>query len=160
MFTSMLRRQQSIAVAIALVGVLACATLARLQWGILHAQQEVRVTESINGRLDAIRVEVKRAEDLQDAVTAFLEESGTVGHERFEAFAARLPHLHIRAISFAAHVPAARRGEFERAMQADAGAAMGIWERDAAGGGRDRPPTGMPIFPWSTCIRGPKTWRR
>ena len=126
-------QQQWIAVAIAFIGTLVCAALTWLQWDMIRMQREVDVTETINSYRDAFRTEVKRAEDLQDTVVAFFETSGNVGREQFEAFAAKLPSVHIKAISFAAHVPAAKRAEFERTMRADTGTVSRIWERDAAG---------------------------
>ena len=56
-----------------------------------------------------------------------------VGRAQFESFAAKLPSVHFQAISFAAHVPAAKRAEFERTMRADTGTVSRIWELDAAG---------------------------
>ncbi len=126
-------RQQWIAVAIALLGTLVCVGLTWLQWGVINRQQEVDVTKAIYSRWDAFRTEVKRAEDLQDTVVAFFETSEHVGREQFEAFAAKLPSVNFQAISFAAHVPAAKRAEFERRMRADTGTVSRIWERDAGG---------------------------
>jgi len=100
-------------------------------------QQEVDVKEAIHSRWDAIRIEIKRAEDLQDTVVAFFETSENVGREQFEAFAAKLPSVHFQAISFAAHVPVAKRAEFERRMRANGWPVSRIWERDA--GGQPRP---------------------
>ena len=96
-------------------------------------QQELDVTEAIHRRWDAFRIEVKRAEDLQDTVVAFFETSENVGREQFEAFAAKLPSVNFQAISFAAYVPAAKRAEFERRMRADSWTVSRIWELDAGG---------------------------
>jgi len=96
-------------------------------------QQELDVTEAIHSRWDAFRIEVKRAEDLQDTVVAFFETTEHVGREQFEAFAAKLPSVTFQAISFAARVTAAKRAEFERRMRADSWPVSHIWELNAAG---------------------------
>jgi len=124
-------RQHWIAVAIAVSGTLVCAGMAWLQWSVLRMQQELRVTEAIHSRWDAFRIEIKRAEDLQDTVVAYFETSERVEREEFEAFAAMLPSVKFQAISFAARVPAADRAEFERRMRADGWPVARIWERDA-----------------------------
>ena len=126
-------RNHWIAIAIAVSGTLACAGLAWLQLGVIRMQRELDVTEAIHSRWDAFRIEVKRAEDLQDTVVAYLETTEHPGRERFEAFAAKLPSVNFQAISFAAHVPAAKRTEFERRMSVDNWPVSRIWERDAGG---------------------------
>lgn len=126
-------RRQWIAVAIAVSGTLVCAGLTWLQWNVIRMQQELDVKEAIRSRWDAFRIEVKRAEDLQDTVAAFFETSEHVAREKFEAFAAKLPPVNFQAISFAAHVPAAKRAEFERRMRADSWPVSRIWELDAGG---------------------------
>jgi signal transduction histidine kinase/CheY-like chemotaxis protein len=126
-------RDHWIAIAIAVSGTLVCVGLAWLQLGVIRMQRELDNTEAIHSRWDAFRIEVKRAEDLQDTVVAYLETTEHPGREQFEAFAAKLPSVSFQAISFAAHVPAARRAEFERRMRADNWPVSRIWERDAGG---------------------------
>ncbi|MEK7877631.1 MAG: CHASE domain-containing protein, partial [Pseudomonadota bacterium] len=128
-----LARHQWITVAIAVSGTLVCASLTWLQWSVIRMQQELDITEAIHSRRDAFRIEVKRAEDLQDTVVAFFETSEHVGREQFETFAAKLPSVNFQAISFAARVPAAKRAEFERKMRADGWPVARIWEQDAGG---------------------------
>jgi len=130
-------RHQWIAIAIAVSGTLVCGGLTWLQWSVIRMQQEVDVKEAIHSRWDAFRIEVKRAEDLQDTVVALFETSENVRREHFEAFAAKLPSVNFQAISFAAHVPAAKRAEFERRMRANGWPVSRIWELDA--GGRPQP---------------------
>jgi len=123
----------AIAIAIAVSGTLACVGLAWLQLGVIRMQRELDVTEAIHSRWDAFRIEVKRAEDLQDTVVAFLETTEHPGREQFEAFAAKLPSVRFQAISFAAYVPAAKRAGFERKMRAEGLPVPRIWEQDAVG---------------------------
>jgi signal transduction histidine kinase/CheY-like chemotaxis protein len=124
-------RHNWIAIVIAVSGTLVCVSLTWLQLNVIRMQQELRVTEAIHSRWDAFRIEIKRAEDLQDTVVAYFETSERVEREEFEAFAAMLPSVKFQAISFAAHVPAAERAEFERRMRADGWPVPRIWERDA-----------------------------
>jgi len=126
-------RHHWIAIAIAVSGTLVFVGLAWLQSSVIRMQREVDITEAIHSRWDAFRIEVRRAEDLQDTVVAFLESTQDVGREQFEAFAAKLPPVHFEAISYAARVPAAKRAQFERGMRADGWPVSRIWERDTGG---------------------------
>lgn len=129
----MLARHRWITITIALSGTLASLSLAWLQWSIIDLQRELAVNEEIRDTWDAVRSEIKRAEDLQDTVVAFFEATEHVGREQFEAFAAGLPSVNFQAISFAAYVPAAEREDFERSMGAGTELASRIWEQDSEG---------------------------
>lgn len=129
----MLTRHQWIALAIALSGTLACASLTWLQWNIIQMRREVEIEEQVHSRWDVVNVELKRAEDLQDTVAAFVEATNDVGREQFEMFAASLPPVNFRAISYAAYVPAAKRAEFERRLGTDNPPALRIWEHGPDG---------------------------
>jgi signal transduction histidine kinase/ActR/RegA family two-component response regulator len=104
-----------------------------VQWTVIRTQRELDFKEAVNSRWDAFRIEVKRAEDLQDTVVAFFEASQDVGRDQFDAFASNQPYVGFQAISFARHVPDAKRAAFERTMRAEKWPVSRIWEVDAEG---------------------------
>lgn len=130
---SQLVRRHWVPIAIAVSGTLVCAGLTWMQWTTIRTQRELDFKEAVYSRWDAFRVEVKRAEDLQDTIVAFLETSGDLGPHHFESFAAKLPSVKFQAVSFAPYVAAAERAAFERSVRAQGWPVTHIWERDRDG---------------------------
>jgi signal transduction histidine kinase/ActR/RegA family two-component response regulator len=125
-----------IPVAIAIVGVLICGISTWLQWSIIQSQRELVLKEAIDNQWNAFRTEITRAEDLQQAVAAFLEVSEGASWEQFEGFAAKLPSVNFQAVSFAPHVSGAKRRAYETMLRESRIPGFGgIWES-----GEDRQP--------------------
>lgn len=129
----MLVRPGWLPIALALFGAIASVGLAWLQWTIAHMQRDLEFADAVRERWDAVRVEIRRAEDLQDNVAAFFEATGDVTGAQFDWFAASLAPVQFQAVSFAPHVPALRRMEFERDQGREFGQAVGIWEAQSDG---------------------------
>lgn len=134
----------TVAIAIAIAGVLVSASLAWLQRSIIDLQRQQSINEEVRRTWDAVRFEIGRAEELQDSVVAFFEAVDSVEREQFEAYAASLPPVNFQAVSFAAFVPAAGREAFERGVGAGAEPARRIWELDS--GGRPIPASGREAY--------------